>query len=50
MKRLIEKNLEAWKQNPRRKPLLIRGARQVGKTYTVRQFARKFKTYAEVNF
>ncbi len=50
MKRHIEKNLETWKQNPRRKPLLIRGARQVGKTYTVRQFAKKFRTYAEVNF
>ncbi len=50
MKRLIEDNLDAWRQNIRRKPLLIRGARQVGKTYTVRQFGKKFKSYAEVNF
>ena len=50
MKRLIEKNLEAWKQNKRRKPLLIRGARQVGKTYIIRQFGKKFKSFAEINF
>ncbi len=34
MKRLIEKDLLAWKDNPRRKPLFLRGARQVGKTYS----------------
>ncbi len=50
MKRLIEKNLDAWKENKRRKPLLIRGARQVGKTYIVRQFGEKFKSFAEINF
>ena len=50
MKRLIEKNLEAWKQNKRRKPLLIRGARQVGKTYIIRQFGENFKSFAEINF
>jgi len=50
MKRLIEKNLDAWKESKRRKPLLIRGARQVGKTYIVRQFGGKFKNFAEINF
>ncbi len=50
MKRLIEKNLDAWKENKRRKPLLIRGARQVGKTFIVRQFGKKFKSFAEINF
>ncbi len=50
MKRLIEKNLDAWKENKRRKPLLIRGARQVGKTYIIRQFGEKFKSFAEINF
>jgi len=38
MKRLIESRLEQWKQDPRRKPLILRGARQVGKTFTVKQF------------
>jgi hypothetical protein len=50
MKRLIEKNLVVWKESKRRKPLLIRGARQVGKTYIVRQFGGKFKNFAEINF
>ena len=30
-----------WKQRSNRKPLVIRGARQVGKTYLVREFAEK---------
>ena len=33
MKRLSEKQITAWKHSPRRKPLIIRGARQVGKTW-----------------
>jgi predicted AAA+ superfamily ATPase len=31
-------DLIAWKSSPRRKPLLLLGARQVGKTYLVREF------------
>ena len=38
MKRDIESQLIAWKNNPRRKPLIIMGARQVGKTYLLQQF------------
>ena len=41
MKRLIEQNLREWKESPRRKPLIVRGARQVGKTYSVEQFGRE---------
>jgi predicted AAA+ superfamily ATPase len=40
MKRLAERNLLAWYQNSGRKPLVIRGARQVGKSTLVRNFAR----------
>jgi predicted AAA+ superfamily ATPase len=50
MKRLIEKNLLDWKLSKGRKPLLLRGARQVGKTYVVRQFGTHFKSFAEINF
>ena len=50
MKRLIESELETWKVNPGRKPLLIRGARQVGKTYTVREFGKQFSNFVEINF
>jgi len=40
MKRLIDGLLEKWKKNKRRKPLLVRGARQVGKTYSLKQFGQ----------
>jgi hypothetical protein len=50
MKRFIDQELLQWKENPVRKPLLIRGARQVGKTYSVRQLAKSFPSYLEVNF
>lgn len=40
MKRLIEKKLRKWKNSPRRKPLIVRGARQVGKTYSLQKFGR----------
>lgn len=38
--RSLEKELVKWKSDPNRKPLIIRGARQVGKTSLVRQFAK----------
>jgi predicted AAA+ superfamily ATPase len=41
MKRLIEQELVQWKMSPRRKPLVLRGARQVGKTWLVEQFLAK---------
>lgn len=50
MKRLIDWHLDAWKKNSRRKPLLLRGARQVGKTYAVRQLGKQFESFVEVNF
>jgi len=51
MKREIESSLIEWKNNPRRRPLLLRGARQVGKSYTIRDFGKKhFKKYIEINF
>jgi len=42
-------NLLDWKNSTSRKPLLLRGARQVGKTTLVRKFADEFDTYIEVN-
>ena len=41
MKRQIIKKLVAWKQAKKRKPLILKGARQVGKTYELRRFARE---------
>lgn len=41
MDRLITKKLLDWKKRPNRKPLILRGARQVGKTHTVLDFGRE---------
>jgi hypothetical protein len=51
MERDALSDLEAWKGRVRRKPLIIRGARQVGKTTLVRLFARRsFDRLVEINF
>ena len=50
MKRQIENELQNWKDHTSRKPLIIRGPRQVGKTYIVNSFAEKFSSYIEINF
>lgn len=42
-------DLRRWKEQPNRKPLVIRGARQVGKSCLVRMFSRDFDRYAELN-
>jgi predicted AAA+ superfamily ATPase len=42
MNRTIEKHLISWKSNPNRMPLLVRGARQVGKSYTIEKFGKEF--------
>jgi predicted AAA+ superfamily ATPase len=47
--RNIELGLLEWKTKSRRKPLILRGARQVGKTTVVRQFGKRFKQYIELN-
>jgi len=51
MKRSIYQSLVDWKHSDRRKPLILRGARQVGKTYLLKQFAKnEYKNYVYVNF
>ncbi len=42
MYRVIEKRLVEWKKQKRRKPLILRGMRQVGKTYSVVEFGKKY--------
>lgn len=48
--RLIDGSLARWAENAIRKPLLLRGARQVGKSRAVRHLSEKFKYYIEINF
>ena len=51
MKRLAMNYLASWKDSPRRKPLVIRGARQVGKSYLAEQLAaHHLGSLVEVNF
>ena len=51
LKRKIDYFLEAWKTDKERKPLIIKGPRQVGKTESVRQFANKhYESLIEINF
>lgn len=50
MRRLIDYHLAAWAKNPYRKSLVLHGARQVGKTYAVRQLGATFDNFIEVNF
>ena len=46
MKRLISKELLIWKEKAKRKPLLLEGVRQVGKTYSLKQFGKnEFKNF-----
>ncbi len=42
MERDIMNQLLEWKENPDRKPLLITGVRQCGKTYVCREFGEKY--------
>lgn len=50
MKRSIDRELLSWKEKRNRKVLLVRGARQVGKTFSIRHLGRTFKYFVEVNF
>ncbi|NQT58637.1 MAG: ATP-binding protein [Bacteroidetes bacterium] len=47
--RAIEIYLASWKQHPSRKPLILRGARQTGKTTVVQKFAKTYKQFISVN-
>mgnify|MGYP006071286265 FL=1 len=51
LKRKIDKYLIEWKNSPDKKPLIVKGARQIGKTESIRNFARNnYKNVIEINF
>jgi predicted AAA+ superfamily ATPase len=50
LRRRIDSELINWKNDTSRKPLLLRGARQVGKSSAVRELAKHFEYFLEVNF
>lgn len=51
LRRKIDKFLEDWKKDEDRKPLIIKGARQIGKTESIKHFAKKnYSNFIEINF
>ena len=51
LKRKVDQYLEKWKQNNGRNPLIIKGARQIGKTESILHFAEKYyKNVVYINF
>lgn len=51
LRRKFDEFLVAWKGNPRHLPLIVKGARQVGKTECVRHFAEgRYESFIEINF
>lgn len=47
--RKIETELARWKASSKRKPIVLRGARQVGKTFVVNRFAESFDHFIDIN-
>lgn len=43
-------DLKLWRQDPYRKPLILRGCRQVGKSWLIDEFGKEFDTFVEINF
>ena len=50
LRRKIDDYLISWKINPNKMPLIIKGARQIGKTDAVRNFGKSYKYFIEINF
>ncbi len=51
LKRKVDTYLTNWKKNPDRKPLIIKGARQIGKTRSIEWFAsQNYKSVIQINF
>lgn len=50
LKRKINAFLMNWKVSENKKPLIIKGARQVGKTTSIREFSKTYENFIEINF
>ncbi|MDR0763422.1 MAG: AAA family ATPase [Bacteroidales bacterium] len=50
VKRKIDEDLLEWKKYNSHKPLLLRGARQIGKSSSIREFGKQFEYFLEINF
>ena len=50
LKRKAFESLSIWKEKSDNKSLIVTGARQIGKTYIVREFGKEFDSFIELNF
>ena len=50
LKRKLDIFLQDWKKDADRKPLIVKGARQIGKTETIKHFAMNYETFVGINF
>ena len=50
MERLILERLLEWKNSPYRKPLILKGVRQVGKTWILKEFGRRYYDNLQFHF
>ena len=51
LRRKAYESLLEWKKNHNHKCLMVKGARQVGKTYLIREFGRReYESFVEINF
>lgn len=50
LKRKIDLFLKDWKKSANKKPLIVKGARQIGKTASIENFAKSYKNFVEINF
>ena len=50
LKRKVDSFLFDWKKRKNHRPLLIKGARQIGKTTSIKEFGKSYKSFVEINF
>lgn len=50
LKRKVDLFLMKWKENSNKKPLIISGARQIGKTTSIREFGKTYESFVEIDF
>lgn len=50
LKRKIDEFLNEWKNSDARKPLIVKGARQIGKTASIEHFSTRYESFVEINF
>ena len=50
LKRKIDDYLISWKNSDEKKPLIVKGARQIGKTASIEHFAQNYEYFVNINF